>query len=754
MKRTIVSLIVFAGVLTASAQIKPMKEFVDGLMAKMTLHEKIGQLNLQVAGDIATGRAQDTQVTGRVANGELGGVFNIKGADKIRMLQQIAVKKSRMGIPLLIGMDVIHGYETIFPIPIAQSCSWDLDAISRGAHIAAKEASADGINWTFSPMVDICLDARWGRIAEGNGEDPYLSGEIAKAMIKGYQGDYSRNDNIMACVKHFALYGASESGRDYNTVDMSHQRMFNQYFPPYKAATEAGVGSVMSSFNLVDGVPATANKWLLRDVLRKLWNYDGLLVTDYGSISEELNHGTAADMKDASAQTMNAGTDMDMCSEGYLKTLEESVNEGKVPQEYIDAACRRVLEAKYKLGLFADPYKYCDAKRRKKDIFTAENRAAAREMAAETFVLLKNDNHLLPLKKEGTIGLIGPLADSRANMAGCWCVAFTPDKYSSLKEGMERALAGKAKLLYAQGSNIYKDSAMQSSADFGKVIPRGDDDKLLNEALDIARKSDVVVCAMGEMADMSGECASRTDLQLPDVQHRLLVELAKLGKPVVLLNFSGRPTVLTWEKANLPAIMNVWFAGSETADAIPDVLFGDKVPSGKLTTTMPQAVGQEPIYYNHLNTGRPVADDTKEFHKYASNYIDLRNDPLYPFGYGLSYTTFNYGKLTLSATSMSKDGSVEASVTVTNTGNYDADEIVQLYIRDRVASVSRPVKELKGFQRIHLNKGESRDVKFKVTPDMLKYYDYQLNYVLEPGDFDIMIGPNCKDVQSMQLKVE
>ena len=733
-------------VLMVQAQsVKPMKQFIDELMARMTLQEKIGQLNLQVAGDITTGQAQDTQVAGRIAAGELGGVFNLKGADKIRALQEVAVKKSRLGIPLIVGMDVIHGYETIFPIPLGLSCSWDLEAIEQSARIAAREASADGICWTYSPMVDIALDARWGRMSEGSGEDPYLGSLIAAAMVRGYQGDYSRKDNIMACVKHFALYGAAEAGKDYNTVDMSRQRMYNQYLPPYKAAAEAGAGSFMSSFNIVDGVPATANRWLLNDLLREEWGYDGFVVTDYGSIGEMRQHGVG-ELPEASAQALHAGTDMDMCSEGFLKTLEQSVKEGKVSMADIDNACRRVLEAKYKLGLFADPYKYCDAKRRAKDIFTDENRAAARNLAAETFVLLKNENNLLPLKKQGKIALIGPLANDRANLAGTWCVAMTPERYSTLKEGLERAVGGKAEILYAQGSNLVRDAQMQRDAEFGKTIPRGDDEQLKAEALAVARQSDVIVCAMGECADFSGESASRANLELPDVQKELLVELSKLGKPIVLLNFAGRSTVLTWEQQHITAILNVWFGGSETADAIADVLFGDKVPCGRLTVSMPQTTGQEPLYYNHLPTGRPVAEGSTRFNKYATNYLDVRNDPLYPFGYGLSYTTFAYSEPSLQGR--------QVSVTVTNTGSRDADEVVQLYIHDVIASLSRPVKELKGFRRIHLKAGESQRVTFDITDDMLKFYNYDLKHVLEPGDFEVMIGPNSRDLKKTTLNVK
>lgn len=735
---------------SATAQNADMDKFVSDLMSRMTLQEKIGQLNLQVAGDITTGQAQDTQVAGLVKEGKMGGVFNLKGVEKIKALQKIAVEQSRLGIPLLVGMDVIHGYETIFPIPFALSCSWDLAAIEEAARIAAKEASADGINWVYSPMVDICVDARWGRISEGNGEDPYLGAQIAGAMIRGYQGDYSSRENVMACMKHFALYGAVESGRDYNTVDMSRLRMYNQYFPPYKAAIEAGAGSVMSSFNIVDGVPATANKWLLDDVLRKQWQFDGFVATDYGSIGEMMPHGVGGDLKRASALALNAGTDMDMCSMGFLGTLEQSVKDGTVSEEAINTACRRVLEAKYKLGLFADPYKYCDTKRPKKDIFTADNRAAARRIAAETFVLLKNQDNLLPLKRQGKIALIGPLADTRANMAGTWCVAYTPDKYSTLKEGFERALKGKAELLYAQGCNLMADAERQRAAEFGKTINRGDDAALKAEALAVAAKADVIICAMGESAEMSGECASRSDLRLPDVQRELLAELVKLGKPVVMLNFSGRPTVLTWEQDNVDAILNVWFGGSEAADAICDVVFGDVAPSGRLTMTFPRTVGQLPMYYNHLNTGRPVPEGTKEFRKYASNWLDVVNDPLYPFGYGLSYTTFSYGKPSVTGSGRS----FKATVAVTNTGSKDACEVVQLYMHDPVASIARPVKELKGFRRIMLKAGETKEVTFDITEKDLSYYDAEGRQVFEPGKFDIMLGHDSRSLQTVSITAE
>ena len=740
---------------TPQADKDKMDQFIDNLMGKMTLQEKIGQLNLPVSGEIVTGQAKSSDVAGKIRKGQVGGLFNVKGVENIREVQKIAVEQSRLKIPLLFGMDVIHGYETVFPIPLALSCSWDMEAIKESARIAAKESSADGICWTFSPMVDICRDPRWGRMAEGGGEDPYLGSKISAAMVKGYQGDDLTDKNtIMACVKHFALYGAPEAGRDYNTVDMSHLSMFNNYFPPYKAAIDAGVGSVMTSFNVVDGIPATGNKWLMTDVLRDRWGFDGFVVTDYTAISEMIAHGMG-DLQQVSAMSLSAGTDMDMVADGFLTTLEKSLKEGKVTMAEIDKACRRILEAKYKLGLFDDPYKYCDASRVKKDIFTAENRAVARKIATETFVLLKNENNLLPLQRKGKLALVGPLANTKANMPGTWSVAAASDKYNSLYESMKQSLAGKAEVLYAKGSNLMYDAQREAEATmFGREMrdPRSAQE-LLDEALSVASQADVIVAAVGESSEMSGESSSRTNLEMPDAQRDLLTALKKTGKPIVLVYFAGRSTVMTWEQENFPAILNVWFGGSEAADAICDVVFGDVSPSGKLTTTFPKNVGQIPLYYNHLNTGRPL-EAGKWFSKFRSNYLDIDNDPLYPFGYGLSYTTFRYGDLQLSNNSMNEKGKITASVTVTNTGNYDADEIVQMYIRDMVGSVARPVKELKGFERIHLKKGESRTVSFDITVEQLKFYNSALNWVCEPGEFEVMVGGNSRDVQTKKFSLQ
>ncbi|HNU14115.1 MAG TPA: beta-glucosidase BglX [Chitinophagaceae bacterium] len=755
MKR-IVSVLLFVMLLIATSQLKAqqtndakMKSFVDALIKKMTLEEKIGQLNLPGSGDIVTGQAQSSDIAKKIKEGKVGGLFNIKSVAKIRDVQKVAVEQSRLKIPLIFGMDVIHGYETVFPIPLGLSCSWDMKLIENSARIAAVEASADGINWTFSPMVDIARDPRWGRIAEGNGEDAFLGSQIAKAMVKGYQGtDLTRNNTIMSCVKHYALYGAAEAGRDYNTTDMSHQRMYNEYFPPYKAAVDAGAGSVMASFNEIDGVPATANKWLLTDVLRKQWGFKGFLVTDYTGINEMIDHGIG-DLQTVSARALMAGIDMDMVGEGILLTTQKSLKEGKVTLAQIDAACRRILEAKYKLGLFDDPYKYCDENRAKTEVFTTEHRQIARSTAAQSFVLLKNQNNVLPLKKSGTIALIGPLADNKENMPGTWSVAANFDKATSVLTGLKEVVGDKVKILTARGSNLDEDSLFEERAGmFGKSLRRDSRPAhvILQEALDIANQSDVIVAALGESAEMSGESSSRSNIEIPKIQQDLLKALLKTGKPVVLVLFTGRPLALKWENDNVPAILNVWFGGSEAGYAIADVLFGDVNPSGKLSTTFPQNIGQVPIFYNHKNTGRPL-EDGKWFSKFRSNYLDVSNDPVYPFGYGLSYTSFSYSDIQLSSTSLKGKQTLTASVTITNTGKYDGKEIVQLYIRDVVGSVTRPVKELKGFQKIELKAGESKTVSFSITPEDLKFYNYDLKYDWEAGDFEIMIGGNSRDVK-------
>jgi beta-glucosidase len=724
-----------------------MKTFVDDLMGKMTLDEKLGQLNLPASGDIITGAGANNNISEKIKNGQVGGLFNIKSAEKIHAVQQIAAEQSRLKIPLIFGMDVIHGYQTEFPIPLGMSCSWDMDLIEKSARIAAEEASADGICWTFSPMVDISRDPRWGRVSEGSGEDPYLGSQIAKAMVKGYQGDdLTKNNTIMACVKHFALYGAAEAGRDYNTTDMSRIRMYNEYLSPYQAAVEAGAESVMSSFNEIDGIPASANRWLMTDLLRDQWGFKGFVVTDYTAIMEMTDHGMG-DLQQVSALALKAGIDMDMVADGFLTTLKKSLDEGKVTQTEIDQACRRILEAKYKLGLFDDPYRYCDVNRAKNELFTPENRQAAREIAAQTFVLLKNENQVLPLQEKGTIALVGPLANNRENMPGTWSVAADFGKSVSVLDGLKNAMGSNAKIIYAKGTNVVNDPELDARISiFGKPTywDNRPQKEMIAEAVAAARKADVVVAAVGESSEMSGESSSRSDINLPENQKELLAALLATGKPVVMVLFSGRPLTIGWEKAHVPAILNVWFAGTEAGDAIADVLFGKVNPSGKLTTTFPQNVGQIPLYYNHKNTGRPLADG-QWFQKFRSNYLDVSNDPVYPFGYGLSYTTFEYKNLKLSGTSLTTDGKLAVSVEVANSGNYDGAEVVQLYLRDLVGSITRPVKELKGFQKIFLKKGETKTVEFALTEKDLRFYNSDLKFVSEPGDFKVFVGTSSDE---------
>ncbi len=729
-----------------------MNKKIDSLLSLMTLEEKLGQLNLPSSGDITTGQAKSSDVAKKIAEGKIGGLFNIKSVEKIKEVQRIAVEESRLQIPLIFGMDVVHGYETAFPIPLGLSSSWNLPMIEKTARIAAIESSADGINWTFSPMVDLARDPRWGRVSEGAGEDPYLGGEIAKAMVQGYQGDdLSHNNTIMSCVKHFALYGAAEAGRDYNTVDMSKIRMYNEYLPPYKAAVDAGVGSVMASFNEINGIPATGNKWLLTDLLRSQWNFEGFVVTDYTGINEMVDHGIG-DLQTVSSLALNAGIDMDMVGEGFISTLNKSLEEGKVTMAQIDASVRLILEAKFQLGLFEDPYKYCDENRAKTEIFTYQNRAFSRKVASESMVLLKNSDNILPLKKSGTIALIGPLADTRKNMAGTWSVATKQDKSSSLLDGLKSVVGKKATIAYAKGSNLDYDAEFEKNATmFGKEIPRDDrsDKQLLDEALKIALKADVIVAALGESAEMSGESSSRANISIPQAQKDLLQALVKTGKPVVLVLFNGRPMVLVEENESVGAILDVWFPGSEAGLAISDVLFGDVNPSAKITATFPRSVGQIPIYYNHKNTGRPLGNKEGKFEKFRSNYIDERNEPLFPFGYGLSYTEFEYSDIKASSKSLTAEGRITISTTVSNTGDFDGQEIVQLYLRDKERSITPPVKELKGFQKIFLKKGESKKVNFELSIEELKFYNPKLEFVAEPGKFEVYIGKNSADEKLM-----
>jgi beta-glucosidase len=723
-----------------------MNVFVSGLMKKMTLDEKIGQLNLVTSGAATTGSVVNKGVEEKIKNGDIGGVFGVWGADKVRAVQDVATKNSRLHIPLIFGLDVIHGHRTIFPIPLGMSATWDMGLIKQSAQIAAKEATAEGLNWVFSPMVDIARDARWGRISEGSGEDPWYGGQVAKAMVQGYQGSSMKNsDAVMACVKHFALYGGAEAGREYNTVDMSRIKMYQDYLPPYKAALDAGAGSLMSSFNTVDGVPATGNQWLLTDLLRKQWGFKGFVVSDYTAVNEMEAHGLG-DLQTVSALALKAGLDMDMVGEGFLTTLKKSLKEGKITQFYIDQACRRVLEAKYKLGLFDNPYKSIDEARVATDVLSPANRSAAREITKHSFVLLKNDAQTLPLKKTGSIALVGPLANNQRDMLGTWVVAGDWEKSISVMQGIKNVVGNGVTINYAKGSNITEDTTFIKRLNFGPgmvSIDKKPADELLKEAIDAANKSDIIVAVVGESQSMSGESSSRSDIDIPEPQKNMLKALSKLGKPMVIVLFNGRPLTLTWEDEHASAILDVWAPGTEAGNAIADVLFGDYNPAGKITATFPRSVGQIPIYYNHKNTGRPY--DGKGPSKFKSNYLDISNDPLYPFGYGLSYTTFGYSDVKLSKTKLKGNETLTATVTVTNTGTYAGEEVVQLYISDSEASISRSVKELKNFRKISLKPGEAKDVSFAITPEQLKFYNSQLKYDWEPGKFVVQIGTNSND---------
>ncbi|MGZ3833901.1 MAG: beta-glucosidase BglX [Mucilaginibacter sp.] len=732
-----------------------MDAFVNGLMSKMTLDEKIGQLNLVTSGAATTGSIVNQGVEQSIKKGDIGGIFGVYGTTYIKKAQELAVQNSRLHIPLIFGLDVIHGHRTIFPIPLGMSATWDMNLIQRSAKIAASEATGEGINWVFSPMVDIARDARWGRISEGSGEDPWLGSQIAKAMVKGYQGSSMKNsDAVMACVKHFALYGGAEAGREYNTVDMSLIKMYQDYLPPYKAAVDAGAGSFMSSFNTINGVPATANQWLLTDVLRKQWGFKGFVVSDYTAVNELSAHGLG-DLQNVSALAIKAGLDMDMVGEGFLTTLKKSLKEGKVTQQEIDQACRRVLEAKYKLGLFDNPYKSINADVESKTELTEANRLAARETAEHSFVLLKNKGQILPLKKSGTIALIGPLADNHSEMLGTWVVAGDPSKSVSVIDGIKKAAGSDVNILYARGSNITDDSLLNSRAWFfgmKQIKDKRPAQEMIDEAVETAKKADVVVAVVGESANMSGESASRSDISIPETQKELLRALVKTGKPIVLVLFNGRPLTLTWEDEHANAILDVWAPGTEAGNAVADVLFGNYNPAGKITATFPRSVGQIPIYYNHKNTGRPF--DGKGPAKFKSDYIDISNDPLYPFGYGLSYTSFNYSDVKLSKTKLKGNETLTATVTVSNTGKLAGEEVVQLYVSDPVASISRSVKELKNFKKISLQPGEQKEVSFSISTEDLKFYNTKLNYDWEPGEFIIQIGTNSSDVRAASVTWE
>lgn len=726
--------------------------FVSDLLGKMSLEDKIGQMNLLSVGADLTGPSASTNVEAAIRNGFVGGVFNVYTPSRVRKLQELAVSQSPRHIPLLFGYDVIHGHKTIFPIPLALACTWDLALIEKSARLAASEASADGLNWTFSPMVDIAWDPRWGRIAEGAGEDPYLGGLIARAMVRGYQGDnLVQSNTVLACVKHFALYGAAEAGRDYNTVDMSRLKMYQYYLPPYQAAVEAGVGSVMSSFNEVDGLPATGNPWLMTDLLRNQWGFKGFVVTDYTAIKEMSEHGTG-DAKRNAELALKAGIDMDMVSESFQRNLKKLVAEKAVTEGMIQVACKRVLEAKYKLGLFTDPYLRCSDELASREVLTPENRKAAREIAEHSFVLLKNAHEILPLKRSGVIALIGPLADDQADLLGSWSAAGDWKQVVSVLAGVTQAAGPALSIRHARGANLVDDPALLETLNaFGGniILDKRSPQEMLEEAVVAANKADVVVAVLGESSGMTGEAASRSEIGLPENQQALLKALEKTGKPIVLVLMNGRPLTLPWEAAHCSAILETWFGGTETGAAVADVLFGDYNPSGRLTATFPRNVGQIPIHYNHKNTGRPFAGDPRQ--KYVSRYLDVPNSPLFPFGFGLSYTTFSYGEVSLSKLSLKGDETLVATVRVTNTGQRAGEETVQLYITDPVASVTRSVEDLRGFEKINLQPGESRMVNFNITPADLKFYNRDLVYDWEAGDFVIRIGADSSQLNSAAM---
>ncbi len=701
----------------------------DSIIRLMTLEEKIGQLSLFTSDFSLTGPTIRKDYIDLIKQGKVGAIFNAYTVDFVKSLQKIAVEETRLHIPLLFGYDVIHGHRTIFPIPLGQASSWDLAAIEKSERIAATEATADGLNWTFAPMVDIARDPRWGRVMEGAGEDTWLGCQIAAIRVKGFQGsDLLSNNTLMGCVKHFAAYGAPQAGRDYNTVDMSVRSLYEWYLPVYKAAIDAGVGSIMTSFNEIAGIPSTSNKWLLTEVLRNEWKFKGFVVTDYTSINELIQHGVAADLSDAALLSINAGVDMDMQGGVFMNYLSELVRSGKVSEMTVNNAVKLILVAKYKLGLFDDPYKYCNKTREKDEIMRQDFLDFARKFAASSCVLLKNNKNTLPVKKGvKTIAVIGPLADSKPDMLGSWSAAGDPGKCVTLLEGIRNKTGGSVNILTARGCDI-------NSKNSGGILP----------AVSVARKADYVILALGESRDMSGESASRTNISLPGVQLKLARAIISTGKPVAVVLFNGRPLAIPELDSIAPAILESWFGGTEAGNGIADVLFGDVNPSGKITMTFPLNVGQIPIFYNTKNTGRPVNPATP-FEKYKSNYIDAPNTPLYPFGYGLSYTNFTYSGLKLNKTEYHMGDQIIASAEIKNTGERDGDEIVQLYIRDLVGNVTRPVKELKGFKKVSIKKGEAVTVTFNLTSSDLKYYHEDMSYSSDPGDFELFIGPNSSE---------
>ena len=697
---------------------------VDSLLRVMTLDEKIGQLVLYTSDWDVTGPSIRDGYVDDIRAGKCGNIFNAYTAEYTRKLQEIAVNETRLGIPLLFGYDVIHGFRTIFPINLGISASWDPELIRESARIAAREAAAAGLHWTYSPMCDISVEPRWGRISEGAGEDAFLGSAISRAMVYGYQGsDLEDPMTIAACVKHFAAYGAPQAGRDYNTVDMSERWLREFYLPPYNAAVDAGAQTVMASFNELDGIPATANAHLLTEILRDEWGFDGFVVSDYTGIMEMINHGTSLDLKDASVQALKAGNDMDMQSGGYSEYLKKAVEEGLVSQKTIDEAVRRVLTVKARLGLFEDPYRYCDPEREKAETMTAENLATAKKLAEESCVLLKNDNDCLPLAKGGRVAVIGPLAESADDLLGSWRGAGKVDGVRSIKE----AIADYATVVYAKGCEL-----------------SGSDRSGFAQAVAAARGANAVVMVMGESCDWSGEAASRTSIRLPEIQTELLKAIVHTGKPVTLVLLNGRPLDISEESGLASSILEAWFPGTMGAEAVASLLFGDASPSGRLSVTFPRNLGQVPIYHYAKMTGRPYVHPGV---KYESRYLDCENEPLYPFGYGLSYTTFSYSKPELSATEFGPKGSLSASVTVTNTGSRPGTETVQMYIRDLVGSVTRPVRQLKGFERVSLAPGESRQVSFEITPELISFWRRDLTFGPEAGEFHLFIGANaaCND---------
>ncbi|MFT3843431.1 MAG: beta-glucosidase BglX [Lacibacter sp.] len=718
------------------AQQKNIERRVDSVLKLMTLEEKIGQMNQYNGPWAATGPlTNDDKLLDQIKNGKVGSMLNVTGVKRTRELQQLALQ-SRLKIPLLFGQDVIHGFRTIFPIPLAEAASWDLTAIENSARIAATEASAAGIHWTFAPMVDIARDPRWGRVMEGAGEDTYLGSLIAKARVKGFQGNGLGNTNsVMACAKHFVAYGAAVAGRDYNSVDMSLRQLYEVYLPPFKAAVDAGAATFMNSFNDINGIPATGNKFIQRDILKGQWNFKGFVVSDWGSIGEMIPHGYAKDNYEAAWLAANAGSDMDMESRSYINHLAKLVKEGKVKMSVIDDAVRRILRKKFEMGLFDDPYKFCNDEREKKEWNNPDHLKVTREVAKKSIVLLKNEKQLLPISKQTkTVALIGPFAKAVSDHNGFWSYDWPDDtaRIVSLWDGVKAKLGADAKMLYAKGCNI-NDSNRTG----------------FQQAVDAANSADIVILSVGEARDMSGEAKSRSNLHLPGVQEELIQAVVATGKPVVVLISAGRPLVFNWAADHVPAILYTWWLGTEAGNAIADVLFGDYNPSGKLPMTFPRTEGQVPIYYNHYNTGRPAKNDRDKF--YRSAYIDLSIYPKYAFGFGLSYTKFDYSNLSLSKTSLKGNEPLQVSVTVTNSGNFDGEEVVQLYIRDFFGSVVRPVKELKGFQKVMIKKGESKTITFTVTTNDLKFYNDQLKYDWEAGEFEVMVGSNSAEVKSAKV---